>query len=209
MYLLKKPKLLPRHKQERVSWANRYSQWDQEWFQCIFADESSVEYDKQYDKYIWRRKGESLKEGFFVPTRPKFGKKYVKVFSFISEQGVGPLVFVEDVGKWNRFTYKAILEENLLDFIEENRNRNYSFIDDGDSTHNSDEVTDFYTDNNIRRIRLPPCSSDFNPIEVNIDLHVALLVLHEEKSSKQSLQQHARIQKRDFGKLEGNPSRDL
>ena len=166
-----KPKLLPRHENARLAFAKRHQRWTYQWDKVLFSDESSFEYNKQYPKYAYRHRGEAMKKGMFIPKKATYGKKYLKVWACISANGPGPLVFLEE--RWNRHSYKKILEENLLtagrslignDFVFMQGNLNFLFLD-GDTVHDSQLVKNWLKKQKVKCLEWAACSPDLNPIE--------------------------------------------
>ncbi len=72
---LHKPKIKPANLNMRLAFARKYSHWTvRQWKKVLFTDESSVELWKLYQRKIWRKRGEALLPGNFLPIKQKFGK---------------------------------------------------------------------------------------------------------------------------------------
>jgi hypothetical protein len=159
-----KPKISEENKLERVAFARKYSHWSlRQWKKVLFSDESSVELGKIYPRKIWRKPGQALKPGFFLPTKLKFGKKYIKVWSTMSYNGVGKLVFIEN--RWNRYTYRQILSDNLMTEAHRLIGRDFIFQEDGDKVHHANVVQTWKRRNKISLFEWPAQSCDLSPIE--------------------------------------------
>ena len=88
------------------------------------------------------------------------------IWSRISYDGVGPLVFVE--GSIDGAAYIEILKDHVYDHCLDHMGADgslHTFMDDGASCHNSNAVIDFCASKGIQRINWPPNSPDLNPIE--------------------------------------------
>lgn len=161
---LHKPKISAANIEKRLEFARKYSHWTtRQWKKVLFTDESSVELWKVYQRRIWRKPGEALKPGNFLPVKQKFGKRYLKMWSSLSYNGVGKLVFLQ--GRWNRHVYKDILSENLKEEGERLIGRDFQFQDDNDPVHKAKIVATWIKRNKISKLEWPPESSDLSPIE--------------------------------------------
>jgi hypothetical protein len=158
-----KPVVTATHRAQRLEWAREHSTWTlRNWRRVIFSDESSVELWKTYSKRQWRKPGQGLDEGYYKPSKMKFGKIYLKVWSTLSYNGVGKLIYVEDnyVGnKWCGKTYRNILDNNL-EREGLKVSRNFLFQQDGDPVHTSKLIDKFFKEKRINKLAWPPCSSD-------------------------------------------------
>ncbi len=101
MRVKKRPMLSEQNKQERFrfaqDWLNKTSD------KLIFSDETSVELEKSYIKFNWRKRGESLREANFKPKNIQYVKYYRKFWGSITKDGPGTLIPVKT--KWNGDTY--------------------------------------------------------------------------------------------------------
>lgn len=156
----KKPKLYEPIMKQRLQFARNARRWSLEkWKQFIFSDETSIEEDKKYTSFCWRKKGNSLLNKHIDISRKVYIKKYYKAFGFISWSGVSKLIFKE--GKWNNREYIRILEESNLKLI----GRNKFFVHDNDTVANSHNVERWFATNKIKKQSIPPYSNDINIIE--------------------------------------------
>jgi hypothetical protein len=161
---LHKPKISVQNIQKRLAFARKYSHWTvRQWRKVLFTDESSVELWKLYPRKIWRMPGEALKPKYYLPVKQKFGKKYMKIWSSLSYNGVGSVNFLE--GRWNRHLYKGLLEENLISEGRRLIGSDFIFQDDNDPVHRSKVVSTWLRRNKISQMEWPPESGDLNPIE--------------------------------------------
>lgn len=164
-----RPLITPRQRALRVDWANKYSHWThRNWSKVLWTDESSFEFNYQYSKRIWRKRGDRYKAGYYEARKQKFGKTYVKVWGCFSSTGLGDLVFVEDYcsgeERWGKKVYKRILEENLEKNGRALIGSNFILQDDGDTSHKSKLVEDWKKSHKIESLSWPPASCDISKI---------------------------------------------
>jgi hypothetical protein len=155
-----KPKLSDSNIEKRLKFIEMYRNWSiSDWEKVVFSDESSVEIGKNYKKKGWIPKGKIK----FIQRKKKYCIHYFKVWSYITINGPGDLVFVE--GKWNTENYINILRSNLQIKVKDQLGEEFSFLQDSDSTHVSKIAKKWFIENNIKLIEFPTCSPDLNPIE--------------------------------------------
>lgn len=157
----KKPKIYEDAMKQRYDFARRHSRTSSViWNRTIFCDESSIEEEKKYRKYCWRKKGLSLLSKHLDFTRKQYGKKYFKAFGFITINGPSELIIKEN--RWNKHEYIRMLESsNLTDIYRENMR----LIQDNDRVHTSQLVQDWFREKKIRLLSIPPYSNDLNLME--------------------------------------------
>ena len=88
------------------------------------------------------------------------------IWSHISWDGLGPLLFIE--GGIDANLYMQILNQTVLPHLLERFDETgvqQRFQDDGASCHEAIDVIDFCAQKGIHRPFWPPCSPDMNPIE--------------------------------------------
>ena len=159
-----KPIITEIQKVQRLQFARKYSSWTiRKWKKVLFSDESSVQIGKIYPRKIWLKPENRWKPGFYLPKKKEYGKKYIKVWSCFSYNGVGKLQFIES--GWNRHTYKGILNENLKIEAERLIGKDYVFQEDGDKVHKSKVAETWKRKNKIQVLDWPPSSGDLSPIE--------------------------------------------
>jgi transposase len=161
---LVKPKISNANKGLRMAFVNGHINWsNRRWRKVLFSDESSVELWKLYQRRVWRKRGEAMKPGCFLPSAQKFGKKYMKVWSCFSYNGVGTIVFVD--GRLNRYKYRDILSNNLVREGRRLIGNDFVFMEDNDTVHKSGIVATWQKRNKINVLKWPAQSSDMNPLE--------------------------------------------
>ena len=159
-----KPILSEVNKLRRLEFARKYKHWiERKWKKVLFSDESSVQIGKHYPRKIWLKPENRWKVGFYLPKKQDYGKKYIKVWSCFCYNGVGKLVFVEN--GWNKYEYKKILNENLLNEANRLVGKDFIFQEDGDTVHKSKVLGTWKRKNNINVLEFPASSCDIAPIE--------------------------------------------
>jgi transposase len=163
----RKPALNDLKATNRLRFANNHLQKTvEDWTGWSFSDESSVHLDcsEGIRRFIIHRH-QRLDPQFVVGKRVQGGGKLM-IWSFISWEGVGPLVFIE--GGIDSQLYIDILKRHVLPHVLERLDENGHiqwYVDDGASCHDSQEVIDFCDSKGIQRPYWPPTSPDMNPIE--------------------------------------------
>lgn len=162
----KKPRLLPRHRKQRLLWARKMDTLEEDvWQYVIFTDESKIcAYGPDGNNRVWRRRGSPLKSHHYTST-VKFGGKSVMVWGAITYHGVGKLVFID--GKMNSEMYVEILKTGYVQTLEMHGFRlpESIFQQDNDSKHTSLFTKRYLFENNYRVLKWPSISPDMNPIE--------------------------------------------
>jgi len=163
---VKKPRLLPKHKRNRLTFAREFSRKPENYWQdVIFTDESKYNlYGPDGNKRVWRYPGSLLQDHHIRPV-VKFGGGSVMVWGCITYRGVGKLVFVD--GRMNAIQFIEILSSGLAATANL---RHYDLGDvilqqDNDPKHNARITQEWIEDNNINLLPWPSCSPDMNIIE--------------------------------------------
>lgn len=163
----KVPLLKTTHAQKRRRFAESHLGYGLEyWKSWTFSDESSFWLDcsKGQRRLVIRRNERYLPANVVGKAQQGGGK--LMIWSYISWNGVGPLMFIN--GGIDSTVYKDILEKtvlpHLLDCLVVNGDIQ-RFQDDGASCHDSQEIIDFCAELGIDRPFWPPRSPDMNPIE--------------------------------------------
>ena len=161
------PKLEPQHATQRLRFANNHMNKSlEDWKGWMFSDECSVELDYQngQQRYLINRKDRNNRE-YVRGVRQNGGGKLM-IWSFITWEGVGPLVFVEEGITGN--VYVQLLRRYVLPYLVNNIAEDGSVMwyqDDGATAHDSELVIEYCAAAGIQRPYWPPRSPDMNPIE--------------------------------------------
>ena len=162
----KKPPLLPRHRRERMEFAQRYKEWTiDDWKEVIWSDETKINpLGCDGRKWVWKRSGSALTDQQ-VQGRVKFGGGNLKMWGCMTAHGVGYCCKID--GGLDKELYTTILEEDLLGTLEYYglQRGEIIFQQDNDSKHRSDVACHWLANNGIDLLQWPSCSPDLNPIE--------------------------------------------
>jgi transposase len=162
----KKPRLTSAQKQAHLEFAQKHLEWTvDDWKRIIWSDETKINrYGSDGQQYVWRRKGEPLRERDIQET-VKFGGGNIMVWGCMGWEGVGNLVEVE--GRMNGEQYVDILDNNLLESMEKLHvdPEIAIFQQDNDPKHTSKVATKWFNDLGINCMGWPAQSPDLNPIE--------------------------------------------
>lgn len=154
------PKLTDRHKKQRLEYCDKYMEMGQKWKNVIFSDEKKFNLDGPDGlKYYWR---DLRKEPKSIFSR-NFGGGSLMVWAAISFNARSEIVFLE--GRQTSFDYSLTLENYLLPFAWQNYGFNFIFMQDNASIHTSNEMKNWFKEQNIALLDHPPNSPDLNPME--------------------------------------------
>jgi hypothetical protein len=154
-----KPKLTQVHRTARLRFERKYSRFSlANWRRVLFSDECSVELFKTYPERIWRKPGTAFKEGFYLPQKTVFTKKYIKIWSCFGAKGTGPIVFID--GSMNGRKYRDILSQHLNSNGRALANHRFIFQDDNDTVHRCRLLSEWHKNNRTEQMEWPWNSSD-------------------------------------------------
>ena len=137
-----------------------------DWKTWTFSDESMIELDcaEGVQRFLITPQQRYMPE--FVIGKKQQGGGKVMIWSYISYDGLGPLIFIE--GGIDAKVYIDILKTYVLPHcltcLAEN-GAVQTYMDDGASSHDSELVIDFCSRKGIQRPYWPSSSPDLNPIE--------------------------------------------
>ena len=157
----KKPLLSNKQRLARLRWCRAKRDWDEEWKQIIWSDESRFAlFESDGRERVWRRVGEAYNIDCIKPT-VKFGGGSVMFWGCFSWDGVGPLVLVEQT--MNSEAYVNVLATHFIPWA-----RNGSgtvFQQDGATCHTALYTTWWLRTHAIQVLGWVSQSPDLNPIE--------------------------------------------
>ena len=161
---VKKPLVTEPNRKKRLLWAQEHENWEKEWENVIWSDESKFELFKgDGRKYVWRQEHEKYDLQYLISTF-KSGQESVMIWGCFTESGLGPLVKLE--GRITAVIYVDILQNNLLSYIDTLENKeDYIFQEDNAPIHTANIAKKWRRDNNIESLPWPAQSPDMNPIE--------------------------------------------
>lgn len=157
---LAEPRLLPRHKSARLTFAEKYKFWDTEWQSVIFSDEKKFNLDGPdgCQKY-WR----DVRRDRETRYARNFQGGSLMVWGAFGYRGKSPICFVTH--KMDSKLYCELLDNVLIDFAEDLWDSDWIFQQDNAAIHVSRETKLFLSTKNINTLEWPAVSPDLNPIE--------------------------------------------
>ena len=157
----KKPRLTAEQRKKRFKWCKEKHNWEEEWKQVIWSDESRFAlFESDGHVRVWRSPGEAYNQDCIQST-VKFGGGSVMFWGCFGWHGVGPLVVVE--GNMNSDDYVNILANSFIPWVS-----NYPgsiFQQDGASCHTSSYSVWWMSTHNVPILDWVAQSPDLNPIE--------------------------------------------
>jgi transposase len=157
----KKPLLTEKHRNDRLRWCKEKRNWEEEWKQMVWSDESRFAlFESDGRVRVWRNPGEAYNKDCIQPT-VKFGGGSVMFWGCFGWHGVGPLVVVD--GNMNSDDYINILANHFIPWV--NNYPNSIFQQDGASCHTSNYSVWWMRTHNIPVLDWVAQSPDLNPIE--------------------------------------------
>ncbi|CAH1256352.1 BCAN [Branchiostoma lanceolatum] len=159
----RRPALTEAHRQARLRWCRRHRNWNREWRNVMFSDESRFNL-RQLDGRVkvWRRRGERF-ANCCTDKVTAFGGGSVMVWGGITSRGKTRLVIVP--GTLNAERYRdTILDPVAIPFIH-NMGPNALLQDDNARPHRARIIADHLQHAGVERMEWPSKSPDLNPIE--------------------------------------------
>ena len=158
------PALTRLHRQTRVQWCQRHSNWEEgHWRHTVFSDESRFTlYSNDGRRRVRRRRGERLLECCVAQNHGNRGPS-VMVWGAIHHGDKSELVILDRT--LNQYGYIDILRDNMLPFARRTFQHNFVYVQDNATPHVARRTADFLHTQEVEVMAWPPRSPDMNPIE--------------------------------------------
>jgi transposase len=158
--ILKKPKLTPEHKINRLDFARRTMTWNQEWQNIIFSDEKKFNLDGPDGfHHYWH----DLRKNERVFSRRAQGGGSVMVWAGFTSKAKTEICFVDT--RLNSSGYCRLLNNHLLNFMSQYPDQDLIFQQDNAPCHRAISTMEWLEERGISTLPWPPLSPDLNPIE--------------------------------------------
>ena len=162
----KKPLLRPRHRRQRLEFAQKYRNWTvDDWRRVVWSYETKINlFGSDGRQYCWRMPGKRLQWHHVKPT-VKHGGGSLMMWGCMTAQGVGHACRID--GNMDSTLYQNILADELLGTLDWYglQRDNIVFQHDNDPKHTARTTRQWLVDNAIEVLDWPPQSPDLNPIE--------------------------------------------
>lgn len=148
----------------RLLWAREHVNWDDEWRQVIFTDESTVTVNKKWNQFVRRPPGKRYDTNYVTGKQNK-SLGSVNIWAAISWRGVSILHIIN--GRLTARKYiDEILSVALKDYCTENFIDNEFIIQqDNCPCHTAMIVKNYFREHQLRILDWPSNSPDISPIE--------------------------------------------
>lgn len=160
----RKPFVNETNRKKRLCWAKQRKNWESEWENIIWSDESYFRlFNGDGRIWVWRQPKERFNKDCLIPTH-KSGQDGIMVWGCFHKNGLGPLVRLD--GRVNSGDYINLLQNNFLPYLDTLEDKeNFIFQEDNAPIHTSRRSTEWKTRNNLTSLPWPAQSPDLNPIE--------------------------------------------
>ncbi|KAI5188008.1 hypothetical protein NEIRO03_2662 [Nematocida sp. AWRm78] len=162
----RKPRLLPHHRLDRLSFAhNPLPTPEDTWQSVVFTDECKFNlFGSDGPKTVWREPGPPTQDYQIIET-VKYGGGSVMAWGAITSRGVGALVFIETT--MDAKVFVEVFESGLNETLKKKHLKVKDVIlqQDNDPKHKSALARRYMEKADIRVLRWPSYSPDLNPIE--------------------------------------------
>lgn len=158
------PPLNRDHRRDRLNFAREHSEWNIEWGNCLFTDESRFKLRGSDGRVrVWREGNQRYQENCMVEHEP-YGGGSVTIWGGIYRGGRTELIIFAN-GTVNADRYlNQILRPIVLPFANQ-RGPDFIYMDDNARPHRARIVNQFFRQEEITRMVWPSRSPDLNPIE--------------------------------------------
>ena len=160
----KKPLLTKAMKQKRMAFCKKYCHWTQEqWSHVMFSDESMFKCIRSASTKVRRPLNSDRFDPRYTVKTVKHPAQVMVWGCFTGANGRGGLYFLPKGQMMNGATYKTVLEDHLLHFMQ-----NFGtihFLHDGTPCHRKKVITELLRNRPFEVIDWPGNSPDLNPIE--------------------------------------------
>lgn len=163
-YAARKLILKQEHKEARLSFALEFIVYDIDfWRNVIFTDEKIFQSMNCGRIRVYRPANTRFEEKY-ISNNDKSGRFSVNMWAWISIHGPGVLWHIE--GRFNANSYIQILENVMLPSVAHFfPQQDYIYQQDNCPIHKANNVTNWFTENNINVLDWPSRSPDLNLIE--------------------------------------------
>lgn len=155
------------HNKSKISAINKRKRYDfcmlnrnrnlSYWKKFCFTDESSCVLGTKYIQKVWRLRGSI----YYEEIPKQYSIQYIKIWGSICWNGIQMMIKCKS--PFNSVEYCRILK---LNFVDNNQNRKYTIIHDGDRRHTSGYTRKFMIENGLKSLEnFPPQSADLNILE--------------------------------------------
>jgi transposase len=162
----KRPFLKPRHRRERLQWAERCKEFTlEDWKRVIWSDEVKINcLGSDGRTWVYKDVGEELNDRL-VKSTVKFGGGNVMMWGCMLWDGVGYATRIE--GRMDAELYTSILEDELQQSVEyyDKSPTDMVFQQDNDPKHRSTRATKWLGESGFTIMKWPAQSPDLSPIE--------------------------------------------
>jgi len=163
---IKKPRLLLRHRRQRMDFAILYKDWTvDDWSRVVWSDETKINrLGSDGRAWVWKRHDKTLTDQHVKGT-VKYGGGNLMMWGCMTAQGVGHACRID--GRMDAALYVSILDDELEQTLEYYRLDRYEIIfqQDNDAKHTSKLARNWFNEKEIRLLEWPAQSPDLNPIE--------------------------------------------
>lgn len=162
---VRRPRLQPRHIQNRLQWANVHVRWPRrQWQSVMFSDESRFVLERHDGRIrVYRRPHERYAHNC-IREALNFGGGSIMVWGGITENFRTQLVPIREniTAQWY---INNVLTPHVVPFFQ-TQGQGFTFMHDNAAPHRARVTTAFLNQNNINVLRpWPAMSPDLNPIE--------------------------------------------
>ena len=157
---LVQPKLLPRHKEQRLAFAQRVMSWDDKWIEVVFSDEKKFNLDGPDG---WKSYWHDLRKEKAIHSKQHSGGGSLMVWGCFGFNGVGVLEFIS--GRMSGEDYRKLLQVSLIPVGPAIGGENWVFQHDNAPIHCCKIVKQFLSRSGTSVLDWPAKSAELNPIK--------------------------------------------